>query len=764
MDTLKIPGSGELQRNEVLDNVFAMYGGALSEVERIELIQHLRDPAAGVFQKTVAEVNAKATAGGANFAYWDITDPDQIPNDISDLFKPKSNKGRGLPGGKINVFGHENQADLFSPNPYGVTNPTEGYGLLLKNSLQSAIQDSINHPSVVGNPRLQGNLMKMYSMFDDETQATQLFKALGHAGAGGFRDMSDAVKVSINSLGAEFARVSRPADAARMASAAGTVGQMNGEMKLGDWLSYAKYRTDANGLFGTSGILMNMVVFGDAGATKAFIDGAGSLNFSNLLKPNVGSIEPTINGTYFMDYLADQDPGLRLFTPAESKQFAGYWFGYKNAKGKDFDEKRLLGWKRLEWTIGPNAGPMQKLAYGFHTYHPYQFITGLFTGETPQRMFQIGTGHGRFITQPAKWKGAAKNAVWLMKQPWYQKIMRFSSKAQAILAIPGRMLKDATQKVAKVVFEKVIMKVLIKLGLQAVVQAIAATLTAGVSLLLYLLYWILNKVSGGFLDRVVKGFVRLTFELIVSIILWVVVVVIVSVVMLVSILSYGGILAGEALFPPDAGYSPVLSYGYGSGQLGGGVNIEPIINPIDWTQYEPFSDNDCPLQINGQPATVCTQGPTGTWSHAGNGGNYAIDIAGSGIGVYAPEDGVASPDNISCLTSCEKLLTDSQGNYDATKMAECKGYVQKYGQNVLGFKFLGNETGRTYRFWHVFFDDDHLNYGELIPKGTFLGAVVPGASACSTGTHVHFEIIGDQHPDAAYAVMCDIPPLVCSNN
>ncbi|PJA14124.1 hypothetical protein COX64_02410, partial [Candidatus Dojkabacteria bacterium CG_4_10_14_0_2_um_filter_Dojkabacteria_WS6_41_15] len=502
--------SGESVRNEVLANTFAMYGGAMTATERKDLSSHLlkqadaADPTSGVFENAMLRARAQATAAGANFAYWNGADPTQGPEGFTDLFTAQKNSVAGFKHAKTNILGQFDQATLFNPNPFGAVNTTEGYGLFLKNSLQGAIQDSLSQPAVLANPSLRTNLMKLFSSLDDETKATNFFKELGNAGAGDFRDMSGAVKAGIDNLGAEFARHGNVVGAARMASASGTVGANNGEMKLGDWLSYMSYRNGKNGFFGTSGIAMNMLVFGDAGATKAFIDGVGALNIFNPLKPSAGSIEPMVNGSYFMNYLAEKDLGFQLFSSAESKQFSKYYFGYTNAKGESEDKKRLLGWKQLGWTIGPNASWMQKQAYKFHTYHPYSFVTGLLTGETPQRMIRIGTDHGRFITQPARWSKGAKWAERLMKNKSYQTVMRISAKVQGIMAIPGRIVRDATQKVAKIVLEKVIMKVAVKLGMQAVVHATAALLTAGVTEVIYWTYVVLNWLSGGFLDKVVK--------------------------------------------------------------------------------------------------------------------------------------------------------------------------------------------------------------------------------------------------------------------
>lgn len=775
--TEKGPAGAADLRDSVLAETLAMYGGAMTEVERGELAAFVKSD---IMPATLTNVNSFASGIGPNYAF--NSSAKKPPAEFADLFRPQRDTVKGFSSSNRNILHEYTQNELFGPNPYGVANPNQGYGSVLKGSLQSAIGTALGDPRVTANPRLRGNLMKLFSSFDDETQATTFFSALGDAGAGGFRDMSKAVSIGIRRLGAEHAAVGNVVEASRMASAAAATNAVDGEMKLGDWLSYMSYRQKANGWFGTSSATMGMLVFGDADATKAFVDGVGALNLANIFKPNVGSAPPKINGAYFMDYLTETDGAYGLFKEFrggnwvdmktssgenQSAMFSKYFFGYKNAEGDDYDKKRMMGWTQLGWVVGPNANALQKSAYMFHTYHPWQFAKGLLNGETPERMLWIGSGFGKNLHDPSKWSRAAVWASGALKNEKYKSFMRLVKKVEMILGTPGRIIKDATQKAAKVVLEKVIMKVAIKLGLEATLRAILGTLSAGVSELIFWIYTVLNWLSFGTLDKIVKGTIKMTFQFIIALIEWIIVTIIMIIVIVISAAAFLGIGFGVGtaiLFAPDPGYSPVLSYGYGAGQYGGGVNIEPIINPIDWSQYEPFSDNDCPLQINGQPATVCTQGPTGTWSHAGNRGNYAIDIAGSGIGVYAPENGVASPDNISCLTTCEKLLTDSSGNYDPTKMAECKGYVQQYGQNVLGFQFHGSETGRTYRFWHVFFDDDHLNYGEEILKGTFLGAVIPGATACSTGTHVHFEILGDQHPDAAYSVMCDIPPLVCTNN
>jgi hypothetical protein len=269
------------------------------------------------------------------------------------------------------------------------------------------------------------------------------------------------------------------------------------------------------------------------------------------------------------------------------------------------------------------------------------------------------------------------------------------------------------------------------------------------------------------LDKVAMGILQFTMQIIVGLVIGIIVL---SVAGMQAIAGGTGgpqyisqNSANGGLLPPDPGFSPITAYEHGSGEYGNPIDVDPIDPNVDWGAYEQFSNNGCPLMVGGSPVTSCSQGPKGTWSHSGNGGRYAIDMAQTGIGVYAPVGGSAQNNAIQCLTTCEKLLTDKNtGNYDTNKMAQCKGYVSKYGQNVLGFLWKGDD-GITYRFWHTFFSES-LSYGTHYDKGKLLGVVVPGASACSTGTHVHFEVLGRQDPDNAYVVMCKLKELKCTNN
>jgi len=751
--------SGESVRNEVLANTFAMYGGAMTATERKELSSHLlkqadaADPTSGVFENALLKARAQATAAGANFAYWNGADPKKGPEVFTDLFTAQTNRVTGFKHDKTNILGQFNQATLFNPNPFGVANTTEGYGLFLKNSLQSAIQDSLGQPAVLANPRLRTNLMKLFSSLDDETKAATFFKELGNAGAGGFRDMSGAVKAGISNLGAEFASHGNVVGAARMASAAGTVGATDGEMKLGDWLSYMSYRNDANGFFGSSGIAMSMLVFGDAGATKAFIDGVGALNFSNLLKPNTGSVKPMFNGSYFMNYLAEKDPGFQLFTGAESKQFSRYYFGYTNARGESEDKKRLLGWKQLGWTIGPNASGMQKMAYKFHTYHPYSFVTGLLTGETPQRMIEIGTDHRRFLTQPDKWSKGAKWAGRLMKNKSYQTVMRISAKVQAIMAIPGRIVRDATQKVAKIVLEKVIMKVAVKLGLQAVVLATATLLTAGMTEAIYWIYVVLNWLSGGFLEKVVKGAVKLTFEFVVSVVLWIVVTLImvgVIIIVLIGLIPMSGLGFGGMLHPPDVGYVPIVSTDTSGG------NIQPPGTYLFPGDCEAYKGLTCPFTFTS--GVYCSQGPRADYTHScapdalpvPGQNRYAVDISGP-TDLIAPEDG-----NIIFIEPNETCGGDPNGAY---------------------LMYKGSETGTVYVFAHLELQGKAASGGSgsvsiPVTEGEKLGRAAPlssycsakGGCACWHHQHIHAYVQGTTQSDIVYGIMCGGKTVECSRN
>jgi len=565
-----LSGLGNI-RDSVVAESLAMYSGVTDEQARQELSQYIRGH---IFNDTVANVRGETARVGGNYAF-NTEDPTK-PWSFTDLFATQRDTAAGLAGSKRNILHEYTQAELFAINPYGVANPTSGYGLVLKNSLQSAVQAALSDPTVAGNPRLRDSLMRMFSSLDDEASAKELFSALGDAGANGFRDMSKLVDIGVRRLGSEHARVGNFAEAARMNTAAATIGTIDGTMSWGDWVSYFSYRQKQNGILGTSSILMSAIVFGDGDALRAFVDGAGAINLFRPSKPVVGSSAAQINGTYFMDYLAERDGSIGLFKEftggqwvdrvtasgvKESEVFAKYLFGYTNADGKDFDKKRVMGWTQIGWTVPFTASSMQKGAYLAHVFHPYQFATGLINGKTPQHLIWIGSGYGKYLHDPSKWSNSARWAYRLASREGYKRFLEFSKKAEMIIGLPGRVLKDATQKVAQVVLKNVVVPIVAKIGGKLVARALLDVVTSGAAEIIFWAYTIINWLTFGLVDKLVKKKLKQDFTAIMVILQWLTVVVISIVVLVVSVIGFIFMLTGASavsLFAPDPDYVPQL--------------------------------------------------------------------------------------------------------------------------------------------------------------------------------------------------------------
>lgn len=423
-----------------------------------------------------------------------------------------------------------------------------------------------------------------------------------------------------------------------------------------------------------------------------------------------------------------------------------------------------LGWKRVD-VISHKANPFQKTAYFMYAFSPGAFFGGLLNGDTFQRLAWIGSGYGKNI----KWKYVrnsdgkgytktldtskfgvlGKFSYKMLNSKSYQTVARaaritgfFFNAPAAYAAVFVARMKQAAVDSAKRVAEALAKKLLGK-----TITAALAYITAGVSEFLRYAYMIGNFVTFGALDKITGALLRITFQLVVGLIIGIVALTILG---FQNLAEVGGPqylaqnVGNGGLFAPDPGYNPVVAVGdpYGN-VLPPGTNPPPL-PPIDWTDYDDFSDNACPVQTtDGASVTYCSQGPNGTYSHhgstcpSGNPCNYAIDLAPGdrATQVVAPEDGKVYFRGISCK-----------------------------GGTVVGVKFEG-VSGTTYVFYHVI-KKDSIPDGSSVTKGTVIGAMIIGPSLCSSGSHVHMEVWKggslDPRPDAAYSVMCNLsPPLAC---
>lgn len=360
-------------------------------------------------------------------------------------------------------------------------------------------------------------------------------------------------------------------------------------------------------------------------------------------------------------------------------------------------------------------------------------------------------------------KGALKvfGHLDILSNPKYRAIVEGWEKFNKIVGLPGALQKKAIEwlkeQAMKKLWEEGIKQLLIKLGLEATAQAIGAILTGGVSEVIIIAYTVIDFVTLGLLSKIVGGAIKFTFEFIMAIILFIVAMivfgyslasggigVIVGVAGSVDLATYSTFfgLGSAALWAPDPNYIPPLkAVGLPYGGPGGGPVPSP--SPIDWSQYQQFSNNSCPIQIasTGASVTNCSQGPNGTWSHhgrtcpSGNPCNYAIDMAPGDVAtqIVAPTGGTAVAAGIGCS-----------------------------GGTVIGITFTADD-GVVYKFYHVNIKPDIA--GKHVAQGTVIGAMIVGPSLCSTGSHVHFEVWrngkNDENPDAAYGEMCGMSGWTC---
>jgi len=189
-------------------------------------------------------------------------------------------------------------------------------------------------------------------------------------------------------------------------------------------------------------------------------------------------------------------------------------------------------------------------------------------------------------------------------------------------------------------------------------------------------------------------------------------------------------------------YRTLFTSGGGGGGGGGSPTPNPTtpvpsvsgsISPSIGTSSTPIITNaSCPIVQSDftTPSRNCTEGPlAGTHS----GGLYAIDISTPGDFAVAPEPG--------------KIEFYSEGDPSNSNCVTCGGKCL----NSIGFVA---DSGRVYKFGHVTLY--HVSNGEHVVKGTIIGAEIQGKSTCSTGSHIHFEIIGIHKIITEYENMCKV--------
>lgn len=430
--------------------------------------------------------------------------------------------------------------------------------------------------------------------------------------------------------------------------------------------------------------------------------------------------------------------------------------------------KSMMNWKMVD-VISHKANPFQKTAYFMYAFSPGAFFGGLLNGDTFQRMAWIGSGFGKNIkwkyVRNADGKGYSKVidtsgfsrlgkfAYNRLNSSGYQSVARAARRVGFIINAPANLtnaviarFQKSMRDAAKLAARKVAAQ-LAKTAIGKALVAAAAYITAGVSEFLRYAYMIGNFVTFGALDKITGALLRITFQLVVGLIIGIVALTILG---FQNLAEVGGPqylsqnVGNGGLFAPDPGYNPVLAVGDPYGNVLPPGTKPPPLPPIDWTDYDDFSDNACPVQTtDGASVTYCSQGPNGTYSHhgttcpSGNPCNYAIDLAPGdrATQVVAPEDGKVYYRGISCK-----------------------------GGTVVGVKFDG-VSGTSYVFYHVI-KKDSIPDGSSVTKGTVIGAMIIGPSLCSSGSHVHMEVWKggslDPRPDAAYSVMCNLsPPLAC---
>jgi len=157
---------------------------------------------------------------------------------------------------------------------------------------------------------------------------------------------------------------------------------------------------------------------------------------------------------------------------------------------------------------------------------------------------------------------------------------------------------------------------------------------------------------------------------------------------------------------------------------------QPPITPI-------VIDGDCPI-VKGDktsPALRCSQGPDSNSSCSHAGGLMALDIAEhSGNYAVAPENGTVS------------FYNDGDSGYSCVRC----------GGKCLATVTFNGDSGTVYKFGHTYLSG--VSNGSSVQKGTIIGVAIVGASRCSSGTHIHFEILvgGSAIPsvESEYENMC----------
>jgi len=376
--------------------------------------------------------------------------------------------------------------------------------------------------------------------------------------------------------------------------------------------------------------------------------------------------------------------------------------------------------------ISANANGLQKRMFAAYTYHPVQFVKGVFDGSFFQRYLWMRTdyGRGKQFWNGASWQRsldlferdgsgkyvygwASRTSFRILNSKGFQRYLSLVRGANYIARLPVIIANKAVERLyyysrkLLMAMMRQVGKLAAKLGISVVTKAIAAVLSGGLSLILSI------PIIGDLIEKVL---VKILLNL----------------VLLIVVMCCGGLIICVSAMPaltgtsgsdPASQYTPdpeFFPYGNPTGQT-----LIPSITIIPASSIPTSILGSCPFSTVG---LVCNQGPYGNTSHMCSGrpgSEPAVDIGLENPGVYAPEDG--------------RILLSGDYTCNAPGGGTSIGGV---------VKFYGTASGMTYTFFHAF---GVLQAGPTtITKGQLIGVMTQslpgGPNGCWTGPHVHMSV------------------------
>jgi polyhydroxyalkanoate synthesis regulator phasin len=620
----------------------------------------------------------------------------------------------------------------------------------------------------VGDPTLQAQLITFVNSKDFDQ-----FAKLAAAGtiANGVAE-GRLASYSLQKLASAYSAQGDYSRASAISKYTATLERMDGQMALGDYAAYMKMRMDnlnknapaalnflelglvgggffrlagALGTSGNSGTKTGDFLGAVAGKMKN-IDSGAAKDFKKDLDARVarGAMTQDEADKRFAEFLKNQErkrvDNLRFykkdpFDPIGDSRLNAYQkqLDQMVADGKiskqeaaqlmnDYKNSwRYQLWKsdikNLNWAgttdlISHDANRIQRGLYIMGTLHPTQFIYGMFSGTTLQRLMWIGSNYGK-TTNINEMSWYARGAARILNSKIYQTVI---VKNFLYLNYLSRLPVIALNKAAKA--PVMVMKggfgllggVVSRIpGVNVLTRIFGSVFSKVVGVLggpLGAVYGVLNTITGGLLDKILGQAIQKYFEFV-----------------LLCIVGGGVLLCGlsggfdafetgptiesTGLSTPDKSFNPIATGG------GYGDYIDtPVF--VDLGDYNAISMSECPfIDSNVTSGFSCSQGPYGAVSHACSSFNIkepAIDVTVNPGGIYAPADGVViRVGDMSCGSG---------------------------GPSIGGVVVMRADDGTEYGFYHV---ATATTVGARVSAGALIAVMsrdVP-VSECWSGPHVH---------------------------